>query len=84
VGHISDLETNNNQPHGILNDLGWEIYPEGLYHLIMKLKKQYNKPIIITENGIADKSDKYGAQFIVARLRQVRRAINDGANIWIR
>jgi beta-glucosidase len=81
---ISDLETNNNQPHGILNDLGWEIYPEGLYHLIMKLKKQYNKPIIITENGIADKSDKYRAQFIVARLRQVRRAINDGANIWIR
>jgi beta-glucosidase len=78
---ISDLETNNNQPHGILNDLGWEIYPAGLYHLIMKIKAQWNKPILITENGIADKSDKYRAQFIVAHLRQVRRAINDGANI---
>jgi beta-glucosidase len=78
---ISDLETNNHQPHGILNDLGWEIYPAGLYHLIMKIKKEWNKPILITENGIADKSDKYRAQFIVAHLRQVRRAINDGANI---
>jgi beta-glucosidase len=78
---INNLETNNNQPHGILNDLGWEIYPEGLYHLIMKIKRQWDKPILIAENGIADKSDKYRAQFIVAHLRQVRRAINDGANI---
>ncbi len=78
---ISDLETNNHQPHGILNDLGWEIYPAGLYDLIMKIKKQWNKPILVAENGIADKSDKYRAQFIVAHLRQVRRAINDGANI---
>lgn len=78
---ISDLTTNNNQPHGILNDLGWEIYPAGLYHLIMKIKKQWNKPIFITENGTADKSDKYRAQFIVAHLKQVRRAINEGAKI---
>lgn len=47
----------------------------------MKIKKQYNKPIMIAENGIADKSDKYRAQFIVAHLRQVMRAINNGANI---
>jgi beta-glucosidase len=78
---ISDLKTENDQPHDILNDLGWEIYPEGLYHHIMKIKKQWNKPILITENGIADKSDKYRAQFIVSHLRQVRRAIDNGANI---
>ena len=78
---ISDLKINNNQPHGILNDLGWEIYPQGLYHLLMKIKKQWNKPILISENGIADKADKYRAQFIVAHLRQVRRAINHGVNI---
>jgi beta-glucosidase/6-phospho-beta-glucosidase/beta-galactosidase len=78
---ISDLTTNNDQPHGLLNDLGWEIYPAGLYQLIMRIKRQYNKPILIAENGIADKSDKYRAQFIVAHLRQIRRAIDHGANI---
>ena len=46
-----------------------------------EIRKQWNKPILITENGIADKSDKYRAQFIVSHLRQVRRAINHGANI---
>ncbi len=43
----------------ILNDLGWEIYPIGLYNMSKKInKKCTNIPIIITENGIADKNDK--------------------------
>jgi len=28
----------NNQPHSILNDLGWEIFPAGLYDIIMQIK----------------------------------------------
>ena len=73
----------HHQPHGILNDLGWEIYPEGLYNLIMRIKNQWNNtlPVFITENGVADKNDKYRAPFIVAHLQQVKRAINNGANV---
>jgi beta-glucosidase len=67
------------QPHGLLNDLGWEIYPQGLYDLIMYTKGQWNTPIFITENGVADKSDIYRAPFIVAHVEQIRRAMNDGA-----
>ena len=76
---INDLNVETNQPHSILNDLGWEIYPKGLYNLIMQIKTQWNKPVFITENGIADKSDRYRAPFIVAHLRQVKQAIDDGA-----
>jgi beta-glucosidase len=74
----------HHQPHGILNDLGWEIYPEGLYHLIMRIKNQWNNmlPIFIVENGVADKSDRYRAPFIVAHLQQVKRAIDKGANVF--
>ncbi|HEX5892529.1 MAG TPA: family 1 glycosylhydrolase [Nitrososphaeraceae archaeon] len=79
---INDLhKQEHNQPHGILNDLGWEIYPQGLYNLIMKIKSRWNKPVFITENGIADKSDRYRAPFIVAHLEQVRRAISDSADV---
>jgi len=71
-----------NQSHGILNDLGWEIYPEGLYDLIMRIKQRWNNiPIFITENGVADKSDRYRAPFIVAHLQQIKRAIDNGANV---
>jgi beta-glucosidase len=34
--------------------MGWEIYPEGLYDIIVKLRKEYTQlPIYITENGAA-------------------------------
>jgi beta-glucosidase/6-phospho-beta-glucosidase/beta-galactosidase len=79
---INDLSIEEtNRSHSILNDLGWEIYPQGLYNLIMQIKTQWNKPVFITENGIADKSDKYRAPFIVAHLQQVKRAIADGADV---
>jgi beta-glucosidase len=78
---INDLNVETNQPHGILNDLGWEIYPKGLYNLIMRIKNRWNKPVLISENGVADKSDRYRAPFIVAHLHEVKQAIDDGANV---
>ena len=63
-----------------VSDLGWEIYPEGLYYVLDNLKK-YNLPIYITENGLADKEDKKRAKFITEHLKQIHRAIGDGADI---
>ncbi len=37
----------------------WEIYPKGIYNVLKGLKK-YNKPIYITENGLADAKDEKG------------------------
>lgn len=81
---INNLHSrSHNQPHGILNDLGWEIYPQGLYNLIMRIKNQWSSilPIFILENGIADKSDKYRAPFIVAHIKHMKKAMDDGANV---
>ena len=57
---ISNLHTQRKRTADdtILNDLGWEIYPIGLYNMAIKINKCTNVPIIITENGIADKTDK--------------------------
>jgi beta-glucosidase len=79
---INNLDVNDKQQHGILSDLGWEIYPQGLYELIMHLKSQWrNIAVLVTENGVADKSDRYRAPFIVAHLEQVKRAIDNGADV---
>lgn len=79
--HIQDKKKNRYHHNHILNDLGWEIYPEGLYQSIMHVKNQWNKPVFITENGVADKSDRYRAGFIVAHVQQIKRAIDDGAEV---
>ncbi|MEA2098085.1 MAG: glycoside hydrolase family 1 protein [Patescibacteria group bacterium] len=63
-----------------VSDLGWEIYPKGLYYVLKDLKK-YNLPIYITENGLADKEDKKRAKFITEHLKQIHRAIEDGIDV---
>ena len=62
------------------SDMGWEIQSEGLYHVLMELKK-YNKPVYITENGIADAEDLQRKDFIRNHLKAVHRAIVDGIDI---
>lgn len=61
-------------------DFGWEYYPSSLYHAIMDLKR-YNKPIYITENGIADRSDDLRSQFLHEALTSLHQAVTDGADV---
>ncbi len=64
----------------IISDLGWEIYPEGIYYVLKDLKR-YNKPIYITENGVADAKDKKREKFIKEHLRYVYKAIQEGVDV---
>ncbi len=66
----------------IISDMGWEIYPEGIYHVLKGLQK-YNKPIYITENGLADTKDEKRAEFIKKHLKWVHKAISEGADIRV-
>jgi beta-glucosidase len=39
--------------------MDWEVYPDGLYDLLVRIEKDYNSPdIYITENGAAFKDDR--------------------------
>jgi beta-glucosidase len=54
------------------NDLGWDIYPEGLSILCKEQYKKYRAPIWITENGTCDKEDDFRSAFIYDHLKQIR------------
>jgi beta-glucosidase len=60
------------------NDLGWEIYPEGLYLLCKKLYRMYRAPIWITENGTCDKNDSFRAKYIYQHLYEISRLCGEG------
>lgn len=68
----------NKNPNKKLTDFGWEFYPESIYQALIELKP-YNKPIYITENGIADTTDSMRKEFIERSLTAVSCAIEDGA-----
>jgi len=62
------------------NSLGWDIYPEGLYELLLKTGK-YGLPVIITENGICTADDNLRWEYIQDHLRSVQLAMQRGINI---
>lgn len=61
-------------PNVPVSELNWEIYPEGLFDVLQLANKYAQKlkiPIYITENGLADASDKKRPAFLLQHLRQV-------------
>jgi beta-glucosidase len=64
----------------VVSDLGWELHPEGIFHVLSDLKK-YNKPVYITENGLADATDKDRSWYIREVLKNVHKAIEAGVDV---
>ncbi len=62
------------------NSLGWDIYPEGLRDLLVKLKK-YKLPVMITENGICTADDSARWDYITGHLRAIRQAMEEGVRV---
>ena len=62
------------------SDLGWFIYPEGLYTLLLKIKR-YNLDVFILENGISTSDDNMRWDFIYEHLKYIHQAIENGINI---
>ena len=71
--------------------MGWEIYPEGLHELLMRLKKDYENPLIyVTESGMAfndivstDGSihDDYRIEYLKKHFDQAAKCIADGIDL---
>jgi beta-glucosidase len=72
-------------------DMGWEVYPEGLCDLLIRLKNDYADPmIIISENGAAypDRNIEKGQvqdndriDYLASHLHEALRAIDHGVKL---
>lgn len=63
-----------------LTDLGWEIHPKGLERVI-KLASRLRVPIIITENGIATRSDQKKLAYMKRHIEVVEKCLSKGIDI---
>lgn len=68
-------------PGAETNELGWELYPEGLSRLIHRYWERYRLPILITENGTCDAQDAIRPRYLVDHLEVVARATEAGADV---
>ncbi len=67
-------------PNEWVSDMGWDVAPEGIYRVLRYLK-EYNVPIYITENGIADNDDDDRPRFIKEHLSWIKKAMDDGVDV---
>lgn len=61
-------------------DMGWDVYPEGIYGALMELKR-YNKSIYISEAGVADATDRIRADYIRSLVLGTHKAIEKGVSV---
>lgn len=61
-------------------DMDWNFAPERIYDALMMLKR-YNKPIYISEAGLADAADSGRAEYITRQIEGVYQAIRDGIDV---
>ncbi|MHA1552161.1 MAG: glycoside hydrolase family 1 protein [Candidatus Heimdallarchaeaceae archaeon] len=64
-----------------VTQMDWGVYPLGLYKGLMRVHKELKIPIYVTENGLATLDDDFRQEYILKHLIQVKRAIDDGADI---
>ncbi|MCL4134078.1 UNVERIFIED_CONTAM: hypothetical protein GTU68_065133 [Idotea baltica] len=82
--------TKRKVPADQITDMGWEVYPEGIYKILMQFNEYKNlPPVIVTENGCAfpDKvengkvHDPQRTKFFKDYIGAVLKAKNDGMDI---
>ena len=63
-----------------MTDSDYRCYPQGLYEMISEVK-ELGIPIYVTGNGLADRKDENRARWIREHIHEMKRAIDDGADV---
>jgi len=63
------------------SSFGWSINPAGLRRALNDVWRDFRRPVLITENGVADQDDELRPQFIVDHLAAVLDALDDGVDV---
>lgn len=64
----------------LLTDMGWNINPAGIYGAL-KILSRYKLPIVVAEAGIADRSDRFRADYIRIQVAAMHKALEEGVDV---
>ncbi len=63
------------------NELGWEIYPEGMTRILLEIHQRYGLPIRVTENGIPTSDEALRTRFLEDHVRAMADAMSRGVDV---
>jgi beta-glucosidase len=65
-------------PDEKVSDLGWDLSPSNIQQTLERLHEKYHLPILITENGLADREDENRQWWITQTLIGMQKAMDNG------
>lgn len=68
------------EPEGEVSDMGWLIYPHGIFSVLFDFK-DFHLPIYITENGMATTDDRRRVKFLIDHLTEIHHAIKNDVDV---
>ena len=68
------------RPGAPQNDLGWELWPGGLEHALVAAAR-LGRPVLVTENGVADAADALRPAALIGFIEAMHRAIARGVPV---
>ena len=71
----------NNNPDHPLSDMGWYMEPSSLNMAIDNMWSTYKKPIIISENGLADRNDKNRKWWLEETFASLKKSKDSGVDL---
>ena len=80
AGPISFLSESYRHGHNFTM-MGWRIDPAALGKQIRYVAKRYDKPMMITENGIATLNDPKRIKYLHDHMEQIRKAMDEGYDV---
>lgn len=63
-----------------VTDMGWDRQPQNLEHVLKRLA-WCKKPLIVTETGLADRSDRWRQDWIEKTIASVQQALRAGVDV---
>lgn len=71
----------HNPENAQYTDMDWMVSPGDIEYVLQRWHRKYDKPILITENGLADAEDAMRQDWIKATIVAMQRAMADGVEL---
>lgn len=68
-------------PDQRLSDMGWDMQPEYIERALERLYEKYQKPLFVTENGLADANDDDRQWWLMQTILALQRSRDNGVEL---
>lgn len=75
------IKGHRDNPNRRQSDMGWSMEPGHIQHVVQEMHREYQKPIVVTENGLADARDEQREWWLKETMKGLAKAVEGGADI---